>query len=138
MATKKKIGGGFQTDYETRKWNAIQKAGSVKIDKVLSGTAAPEDIKTLSAIISKQHLSAGKLFDDCIKDVEKVAKIAVKELDDARVANGKPALGDKAYERVFQRILKQEFREQIPHILEEIKDHIDLRFEDSVDATKDL
>ncbi len=82
----------FRSDKEKSKWDQLQAAGSVSIERIVSGKALPGDITNLSKLVEKQHKGAQKIFDDGIASAEATADALLDKMNEERLALGKTVL----------------------------------------------
>lgn len=124
MATKPP-GGGFKSDKEKQKWERIQSQGTTTINKMLSGAATPDDIRSLSDLVSKQAEMAGKIFDEGIASAEATADAIIDKLNQDRIATGKNPLTLKAQEKLFRQTFQKILSESTEDIIGAVKDYLD-------------
>ena len=114
----------FRTSQEQSKWDSLQAQSSATIDKIIQGSATPENIQDLSRVISQLNQLAGGIFDRGISDAEATADTIVDRLNQDRIDSGKRPLTQRAFERVHKQTLKQVLQTNATDILSAVHDEL--------------
>jgi|SRR5471030_2202877 len=115
----------FKSDQEQKKWDQIQKAASMPIDKMLQGDATPDDLDKLAQIVEAQNELAGKAFKEGIASAEATADAIVDKLNQDRIATGKRPLTNKAQDRIFKQTFQKVLQASTEDILGAVQDRLD-------------
>lgn len=114
----------FRTSGEQSKWDALQARSSATIDKIIQGSATPENIQDLSRVIAELSQLAANVFDGGVADATATADTIVDRLNQARVASGKRPLTQRAFERVHKETLKQVMQANAADIMRNVHDEL--------------
>jgi hypothetical protein len=115
----------FKTANEKNKWESLQDKGSVTIDKMLSGTATPSDIESLTKLVESQHELAGEAFKEGIHSAEATADAIIDKMNADRIAIGKRPLTPKAQDRLFKQTFQKVLQAASEDILGAVQDRFD-------------
>lgn len=104
------------------KWDNLQDSGATTINAILSGKATESEIRALAVLLKEQHSIAGEIFDQGVEDAKRTADTIVDRMNADRVASGKKALSQKAFDKVFQNTFQKVMSNSIDDILSSVHD----------------
>lgn len=110
---------------EQSKWDSLQDAGQVHIDRILAGRGSQSDLDAISRLLAEQHDLAGQVFDQGVEDAVRTANQVVENLERKRVEAGKRHLTDRAQARLFNRAFQGVMSQAIEDILGQVHDEFE-------------
>lgn len=112
----------FRSDYEKRKWDALQASSSASIKSIVEGKGTPADVQRVSNAMGQQSKLAREVFDEGVAAVEASAKAAVNALNERRVSKGKAPLTAEAFGKLFEDAFARQMKKEVPPLLQDIHD----------------
>lgn len=110
-------GAKFRTDYEAQKWQSLERADKAALDKLGAGTASPQDIRRVQALVSKYNTLATSVFNKGLKAIELAAQDRVARIEGDRAAKGKPPLAPEQFASLMTSALQDAWADQGPELV---------------------
>lgn len=107
-----------------QKWDALQKASSRSLDKLMSGDASPADVRSAATTIGRFDQLARQIFLDGIAAVEAQADQYRDQINRDLVAKGEKPLSNKKQKELYDETFNSILKEQIPDIIGMVQDAV--------------
>ena len=112
----------FRSEYERKKWAALQSSTNASIKSIVEGKGTSADAQRVSNAVGQMSKLAQEVFDDGVSAVSDAATEAVKALNERRVSKGKAPLTAEAFGKLFESALARLMKKEVPPILQDIHD----------------
>jgi hypothetical protein len=112
----------FRSDYERKKWAALQSSSNASIKSIVSGKGTSADVQRVSNTLGQMSKLSQQVFDEGVEAVADAAKEAVKALNERRVSKGKAPLTADAFGKLFEDAFARQMKKEVPPLLQDIHD----------------
>lgn len=126
----------FRSEYEQKKWAALQANSNASIKSIVSGKGTASDVAKLSNAVGQLSKLAKSVFDEGVEAVEKSAAASVEQINKKRVSKGKAPLSEKALSSLFELAFAKVLKENAPPLLQDIHDTLKLELYEQDDRFK--